>query len=134
MDSLPKHMIHLGDGIFTLVNSFIKETRVHIRVYSTDDKAREDPDAVSVIKKNVCLLSHTVDSEKCVSIQRLFQRKDSGFQLVPERILLKGEQITRLYTSYTRIFDYVKTCLLTYTLAERVRNEIKKYPDDGRWD
>ncbi|GBN68647.1 hypothetical protein AVEN_251377-1 [Araneus ventricosus] len=78
--------------------------------------------------------SYTVDSEKCVSIQRLFQRKDSGFQLVPERILLKGEQITRLYTSYTRIFDHVKTCLLIYTLAERVRNEIKKYPDDGRWE
>ncbi|GBO35043.1 hypothetical protein AVEN_102932-1 [Araneus ventricosus] len=105
MDSLPKHMIHLGDGLFTLVNSFLKETRVHIRVYSTEDKAREDPDAVSVIKKNVCIFNYTVDSEMCVSIQRLFQRKDSGFQLVPERILLKGEQITHLYTSYTRIFD-----------------------------
>ncbi|GBO44489.1 hypothetical protein AVEN_226886-1 [Araneus ventricosus] len=38
MDSLPKHMIHFGDGLFTLVNSFLKETRGHIRVYSTDDK------------------------------------------------------------------------------------------------
>ncbi|GBM31275.1 hypothetical protein AVEN_91277-1 [Araneus ventricosus] len=80
MDSLPKHMVHLGDDLFTLVNSFLKETGMHIRVYTTDDggilhptkegvslksevwssllttlrnlPAREDPDAVSVIKKN----------------------------------------------------------------------------------
>lgn len=162
MDSLPKHMVHLGDGLFTLVNSFFKETRVHIRVYSVDDSgilhptkegislkpnlwsclltnlrtfpAREDPDAVSVIKKSVCIFNHTESSEKCVSIQRLFQRKNSSFQLVPERILLKGEQITRLYSSYTQILEQVKKSLLTYSLGERVRAEIKKYPDDGRWE
>ncbi|GBM11137.1 hypothetical protein AVEN_243010-1 [Araneus ventricosus] len=30
-------MVHLGDGFFPAVNTFQKETRVHIRVYSTDD-------------------------------------------------------------------------------------------------
>ncbi|GBM75542.1 hypothetical protein AVEN_180653-1 [Araneus ventricosus] len=139
-----------------------KETRVHIRFYTTEDDgilyptkegvslkpevwsslltilrnlpAREDPDAVSVIKKNVCIFNNTVDSEKCVTIQRLFQRKDNGYKLVPERVLLKGDQITRLRTSYSHIFKHVKTSLLTYTLGERISNEIKKYPDSGRWD
>ncbi|GBM60545.1 hypothetical protein AVEN_37856-1 [Araneus ventricosus] len=37
LSSLPKNMVHLGDGLFVAVNTFQKETRVHIRVYSTDD-------------------------------------------------------------------------------------------------
>ncbi|GBM41468.1 hypothetical protein AVEN_130934-1 [Araneus ventricosus] len=162
MDSLPKHMVHLDDGLFTLVNSFLKETRVHIRVYTTDDdgilhptkegvslkpevwssllttlrnfRPREDTDAVSVIKENVRIFNNTVVSEKCASIQRLFQRKDSCYKLAPERVLLKGDQITRLCTSYSHIFEHVKTSLLTYTLGERISNEIKKYSDSGRWE
>ncbi|GBN93475.1 hypothetical protein AVEN_83816-1 [Araneus ventricosus] len=146
MDSLPKHMVHLRDGLFTLVNSFLKETRVHILIYTTDDDgvslkrevwrsllitlrnfpSREDSDAVYVIKKNVCIFNNTVYSEKGVTIQRLFQRKESGYKLVTEKVLLKGDQITRLCTSYSHIFEHVKTSLLTYTLGERIRNEIKK--------
>ncbi|GBM42291.1 hypothetical protein AVEN_235005-1 [Araneus ventricosus] len=48
MDSLPKHMVHLGDGLFTLVKSFLKETRVHIRVYTTDDILLPTKEGVSM--------------------------------------------------------------------------------------
>ncbi|KAF8795185.1 hypothetical protein HNY73_003064 [Argiope bruennichi] len=37
LSMLPKNMVHLGDGLFVMVNTFHKETRVPIRVYVTDD-------------------------------------------------------------------------------------------------
>ncbi|GBL91272.1 hypothetical protein AVEN_148550-1 [Araneus ventricosus] len=117
-------MVHLGDGLFATVNTFQKETRVHIRVYSTDDNgflhptkegvslkpevwssvlsslrtfpALTEPDAVTVVKKDVCIFNQTGNSQIRVSLQRLFQRKDSSFHLVPKRVILRGVQIERL--------------------------------------
>ncbi|KAF8794808.1 hypothetical protein HNY73_002738 [Argiope bruennichi] len=108
-DTLPKYMVHLDDDLFILVNTFQKETRVYIRVYSTDGNGVLHPtkegmslkpevwnSLVSLVKKDVCVFNLTVSSEKCVSLQRFSQKKNGSFQLVPERVLLKGVQINRL--------------------------------------
>ncbi|GBM48092.1 hypothetical protein AVEN_34413-1 [Araneus ventricosus] len=162
LSSLPKSMVHLGDGLFVAVNTFQKETRVHIRLYSTDDNgflhptkegvslkpevwssvllslrtfpALTEPDAVTVAKKDVCIFNETGNTQMCVSLQILFQRKDNSFHLVPERIILRGVQIERLWDSYNRIFTCVKSSLLAYTLKERVNFEIRKYPVDENLD
>ncbi|GFV61588.1 PC4 domain-containing protein [Trichonephila clavipes] len=84
--------------------------RVHIRVYATDDRGilhptkngvslkpevwsalhsklccfrpREDFESAFIIKKDVCVFNHSDKDIVSVSIQRLFQRKDSSFQFV----------------------------------------------------
>ncbi|GFX50862.1 PC4 domain-containing protein [Trichonephila clavipes] len=38
MANFPAHMFHIGELIFISVNTFQKQTRVHIRVYATDDR------------------------------------------------------------------------------------------------
>ncbi|KAF8791345.1 hypothetical protein HNY73_006229 [Argiope bruennichi] len=132
MDTLPKHTVHLGDGLFTLVNAFHKKTRVHIRVYSADGNgilhptkegislkpeiwssilctlssfpAREDRDAVSVVKKEVCILNHTVYILKAFNnnviedtfYEREMQKvKDSGHYPV-EKVIKKRSKIEKL--------------------------------------
>ncbi|GBM37174.1 hypothetical protein AVEN_14949-1 [Araneus ventricosus] len=37
----------------------------------------ENPDAVSMVKKVECIFNQTMNSEKCISIQKLFQRKEN---------------------------------------------------------
>ncbi|GBO20280.1 hypothetical protein AVEN_148458-1 [Araneus ventricosus] len=51
LSSLPKNMVHLGDGLFVAVNTFQKQTRVHIRVYKTDDNGFLHPTKVGVSLK-----------------------------------------------------------------------------------
>ncbi|GFW90795.1 PC4 domain-containing protein [Trichonephila clavipes] len=38
MANFPAHMFHIGELIFISVNTFQEQTRVHIRVYATDDR------------------------------------------------------------------------------------------------
>ncbi|KAF8787925.1 hypothetical protein HNY73_009473 [Argiope bruennichi] len=118
MDNLPRHMIHLGDGLFVVVNSFQMETRVHIRVYVTDDNGFLHP-----TKEGVSLKP-----------ERLFHRKDNSFHLVPERVIIRGAQFEHLLDSQNQIFNCVKTSLIEYTLKERVIFEIRKYPYDEELD
>ncbi|KAF8791613.1 hypothetical protein HNY73_006454 [Argiope bruennichi] len=162
LSKLPKNMVHLDDGLSVVVNSFLKETRVHIRVYVTDDNgflrptkegvslkpeewssvlftlrtfsALLDPDAVAVVKKDVCIFNHSANSQMCISLQRLFQRNDNSFHLVPERVIIRGVQIEHLLDSQNRIFNCVKSSLIEYTLRERVIFEIQKYPYDEKLD
>ncbi|GFS99967.1 PC4 domain-containing protein, partial [Nephila pilipes] len=108
MNNLPKHMIHHKGLIFISVNTFQKQTRVHIRLYVIDDRRILHPtkDGVSmkpevwsalqsqlssfriyekfesefIVKKDICLFNLSDKDNECVSIQRLFQRKASPFQ------------------------------------------------------
>ncbi|GBL90640.1 hypothetical protein AVEN_219310-1 [Araneus ventricosus] len=108
LSSLPKNMVHLGDGLFAAVNTFQKETRVHIRVYSTDENgflhptkegvslkpevwssvlsslrtfpALTEPDAVTVLKKDVCISIRLQELSNALLVYRDFSRgKDSSF-------------------------------------------------------
>ncbi|GFY54259.1 PC4 domain-containing protein [Trichonephila inaurata madagascariensis] len=153
----PAHMFHIGELIFISVNTFQKQTRVHIRVYATDDRGilhptkngvslkpevwsalhsklccfrpREDFESASIIKKDVCVFNHSDKDNVSVSIQRLFQRKDSSFQFVPERVLLNGENLDQLRDSYELVLKCVKNKLLTYTLSEYIKAEVDSLPE-----
>ncbi|GFT30139.1 hypothetical protein NPIL_172741 [Nephila pilipes] len=46
---------------------------------------------------------------ECVIIQRLFQRKDTSFRFVPERVMLNGENLGKLSDSYELVFECGKT-------------------------
>ncbi|GFT31267.1 PC4 domain-containing protein [Nephila pilipes] len=120
-DNLPKYMIPLGGLIFISGNTFQKQTRVHIRLYAKDDRGilHSSKDGVSMkpevwsafhgqlcsfrpyekfesaftVKKDICPFNLSDKDNECVSIQRLFQRKDSSFQFVPERVLLNSENL-----------------------------------------
>ncbi|GFS92166.1 PC4 domain-containing protein [Nephila pilipes] len=125
-------MIHLGGLIFISVNTFQKQTRVHIRLYVKDDRGILHPtkDGVSmkpevrsafhsqlsgfrpyekfesafIVKKDICLFNLSDKDNECMSIQRLFQRKDSSFQFVPERVRLNGENLGKLRDSFELVF------------------------------
>ncbi|PRD25966.1 UNVERIFIED_CONTAM: hypothetical protein NCL1_39394 [Trichonephila clavipes] len=43
MANFPAHMFHIGELILISVNTFQKQTRVHIRVYATDDRGILQP-------------------------------------------------------------------------------------------
>ncbi|GFY02551.1 PC4 domain-containing protein [Trichonephila clavipes] len=136
MTNFPAHMLHIGELIFISVNTFQKQTRVHIRVYATDDRGilhpskngvslkpevwsalhsklycyrpREDFESAFIIEKDVCVFNHSDKDIVSVSIQRLFQRKNSSFQFVPERVLLNGENLGQLCDSYELVFKCEK--------------------------
>ncbi|GFT77273.1 PC4 domain-containing protein [Nephila pilipes] len=148
MDNLPKHMIHLGALIFISVNTFQKQTLIHIQLYAKDDRGILHPtkDGVSmkpevwsafhgqlnsfrpyekfenafIVKKDICLFNLSDKGNELVSIQRLFQRNDSSFQFVLERVLLNSENLDKLHDSFELEFECVKNKLLTYTLCEYV--------------
>ncbi|GBO23449.1 hypothetical protein AVEN_251370-1 [Araneus ventricosus] len=131
LNSLSKHMVHLGGDVYTYVNTFKGQTRVHMRVFSKDENSClrptkngvslklavwsellrkmchfepcKDPDAVLSVMKDVCLFNHTVNYRCCVSLQRLFQRKDLSFQLLPELVVLRYNQFNKLRYSHERI-------------------------------
>ncbi|GFW59965.1 PC4 domain-containing protein [Trichonephila clavipes] len=154
MANFPAHLFHIGELIFISVNTFQKQTRVHIRVYATDDRGilhptkngvslkpevwsalhsklccfrlREDFESAFIIKKDVCVFNHSDKNIVSVSIQRLFQRKDSSFQFVRERVLLNGENLDQLRDSYELVLKCVKNKLLTYTLSEYVMAEVDR--------
>ncbi|GFY03782.1 PC4 domain-containing protein [Trichonephila clavipes] len=127
MANFPAHMFHIGELIFISVNTFQKQTRVHIRVYATDDRGILHPTKNGVsLKPEVWCALHNIVS---VSIQRLFQRKDSSFQFVRERVLLNGENLDQLRDSYERVLKCVKNKLLTYTLSEYVVAEVDRLPE-----
>ncbi|GFX69349.1 PC4 domain-containing protein [Trichonephila clavipes] len=108
MANFPAHMFHIGELIFISVNTFQKQTRVHIRVYETDDmgilhptkkevslkyevwsalhsklccfRHRDDFESAFNIKKDVCAFKHSDKDIVSASIQRLFPRKNSSTQ------------------------------------------------------
>ncbi|GIY06029.1 hypothetical protein CDAR_24601 [Caerostris darwini] len=149
-------MFVLGDGVFIMVNTFLKQTRVHIRVRAIDENGElqptkagvslkpdvyyafhnklwafmgcEDPDASIVVKKDVCIFSQ---NENCISIQRLFERNDMTFSFLPEKVVLNKVQYITLLEYFNEVSDYVKKKLLTYTFTEYVKYELKKRPDDS---
>ncbi|GBM26027.1 hypothetical protein AVEN_18777-1 [Araneus ventricosus] len=157
-----QNMVHLGGDVYTYVNTFKGQTRVHIRVFSKDENGSlhptkngvslkllvwsdllrkmchfepsKDPDAVLTVMKDVCLFNHTVNYRCCVSLQRLFQRKDLSFQLLPESVVLRDDQFNKLRDSHELVLESIKHKLLTYTLKEFVLSEMDKHPDDGRWN
>ncbi|GFQ92663.1 PC4 domain-containing protein [Trichonephila clavata] len=157
MANFPDHMFHTGEMIFISVNTFQKHTRVHIRVYAADDRGilhptksgvslkpevwsalhsklscfrpREDFESAFIIKKDVCVFNHSDKDNVSVSIQRIFQRKDSSFQFVPERVLLNGDNLDQLHDSYEPVLKCVKNKLLTYTLSEYVMAEVDRLPE-----
>ncbi|GFU47179.1 PC4 domain-containing protein [Nephila pilipes] len=158
MEKLPKHMIHLGGLVFISVNCFQKQTRVHIRLYAKDDtgvlhptkdgvslkpevwsafhsqlcsfRCRENFESAIIVKRDICLFNLSDKESECVSIQRLFQRKDLSFQFVPERVLLNGENLGKLRDSYELVFECVKNKLLTYTLCEYIAPEVDRLPEN----
>ncbi|GFT12907.1 PC4 domain-containing protein [Nephila pilipes] len=158
MDNLPKHMIHLGGLIFISVNTFQKQIRVHIRLYVKDDRGilhltkdgmsmnpevwrafhsqlssfrpYEKFESAIVVKKDICLFNLSHKDNECVSIQRLYQRKDSSFQFVSERILLNGENLGKLRDAFELVFERIKNKLLTYTLCEYVVPEVDRLPEN----
>ncbi|GFS30212.1 PC4 domain-containing protein [Nephila pilipes] len=158
MDNLPKPMIHLGGLIFISVNTFQTQICVHIRLYVKDNRGILNPtkDGVSmkpdvwsafhgqlssfrpygkfesafIVKKDICLFNFSDKDNECVSIQRLFQRKDSSFQFVPERVLLNGENLGKLRDSFELVFECVKNKLLTHTLCEYVVPEVDRLPEN----
>ncbi|GIY23773.1 hypothetical protein CDAR_418151 [Caerostris darwini] len=88
----------------------------------------EDPDASIVVKKDVCIFNQ---NENCISIQRLFERKDMTFSFLPEKVVLNKVQYITLLEYFNEVSDYVKKKLLTYTFTEYVKYELKKRPDDS---
>ncbi|GFT89765.1 PC4 domain-containing protein, partial [Nephila pilipes] len=83
-----------------------------------------------IVKKDICLFNLSDKDNECVSIQRLFQRKDSSFQFIPERILLNGENLGKLRDSFELVFECIKNELLTYTLCEYVEPEVDRLPEN----
>ncbi|GFY44076.1 PC4 domain-containing protein [Trichonephila inaurata madagascariensis] len=51
MAKFPAHMFHIGELIFISVNTFQKQTGVHIRVYATDDRGILHPTKIGVSMK-----------------------------------------------------------------------------------
>ncbi|GFT49355.1 PC4 domain-containing protein [Nephila pilipes] len=49
-----------------------------------------------IVKKDICLFNLSDKDNECVSIQRLFRRKDSSFQFVPERVQLNEPEVDHL--------------------------------------
>ncbi|GFR31392.1 PC4 domain-containing protein [Trichonephila clavata] len=156
MANFPDHMFHLGEIIFISVNTFQKQTRVHIRVYAAVDRGilhptksgvslkpevwstlhsklscfrpREDFEGTFITKKDVCVFNHSDKDNVSVSIQRLFQGKDSSFQFVPERVLLNSENLDQQRDPYELVLKCVKNKLLTYTLSEYIMVEVHGCP------
>ncbi|GBM92803.1 hypothetical protein AVEN_182695-1 [Araneus ventricosus] len=94
----------------------------------------KNPDAVLTIRKNVCMFNHTVNYRFCVSLQRLFQRKDLCPQILNELVVLSDDQLNKLRDSHDLLLESIKNKLLTYTLTGCVLNEMNKHPDDGLWN
>ncbi|GBM84013.1 hypothetical protein AVEN_110143-1 [Araneus ventricosus] len=94
----------------------------------------KDPDAALIVRKDVCLFNHTVNYRCCISLQRLFQRKDLSFQLLPELVVLRDDQFNKLRDSHELVLESIKHKLLTYTLKKFVLSEMDKHPDDERWN
>ncbi|GFX27458.1 PC4 domain-containing protein [Trichonephila clavipes] len=113
MANFPAHMFHIGELIFISVNTFQKQTRVHIRVYATDDRG----------------ILHPTKNGVSLKPEVLYTRKDSSFQFVRERVLLNGENLDQLRDSYERVLKCVKNKLLTYTLSEYVMVEVDRLPE-----
>ncbi|GFR23135.1 PC4 domain-containing protein [Trichonephila clavata] len=105
MANFPEHMFHIGELIFISVNTFQKQTRVHIRVYATDDRS-----ILHSTKKGVSL-------------------KPKVWSALHERVLLYGENLDQLRDSYEPLFKCEKNQLLTYTLSEYVMAQLDSLPE-----
>ncbi|GFT26612.1 PC4 domain-containing protein [Nephila pilipes] len=158
VDNFPKHMIHLRGLMLISVNTFQKQTPIHIRLYAKNGscilhptksevsmklevcsafhsqlccfRPNENFKSAFIVTKDVCLLNLSDIDSKCLSIRRLFQRKDSSFQFVLERVLLHGENLSKLLDSYELVFECGKQKLLTYTLCEYVLLELDHLPEN----
>ncbi|GBN24858.1 hypothetical protein AVEN_161204-1 [Araneus ventricosus] len=90
LNSLSKNMVHLGGDVYTYVNTFKGQTRVHVRIFSKGENGClhptkngvslklaiwsdlfrkmchfepcKDPDAVVTVMKDMCLFNHTLNN------------------------------------------------------------------------
>ncbi|GBM67573.1 hypothetical protein AVEN_73703-1 [Araneus ventricosus] len=145
MDSLPSDLLHLGGDVFTYLNTFRKQTHVHIQHFSEDSSGVQHPtkngvslklsvwsdllrklchfrltdsDAVLAIKKGVSVFNQTVDDNVCVVMQRLYQKKDLSYKLLPEKFVLRDVEFHKFCGSHERVLEIIKNKLLSYTLKE----------------
>ncbi|GBN13807.1 hypothetical protein AVEN_253878-1 [Araneus ventricosus] len=122
--------------VYTYLNTFKGQTRVHIRVFFQRRKwllrssqkwslpeltdwsdllckmchfePCKDTHAVLTVRKDVCLFDHTVNYRFCVSLQRLFQRKDLYSQIFTELVVLSDDQFNKLWDSHELLLESVK--------------------------
>ena len=117
-----KQLYPTKDGVSLTPRVWVALTEKLPKVLSKRYYERYPNSHVEVVERDLCVFKDINNTEDGIEVmlQRMFQRRDRSFQLVPETIHLNEQQCYVLLSSSNRVKDDVEVSILTNTLRHHI--------------